>query len=86
MTENTSQHTQNTEPELTPYTYLPKPAIIDKMKILVEKRKEEQMERERLASMPKKPYVHDKPQVGRNDPCSCGSGKKYKKCCLLKEE
>lgn len=19
--------------------------------------------------------------VGRNDPCSCGSGKKYKKCC-----
>jgi len=23
---------------------------------------------------------------GRNDPCPCGSGKKYKKCCLLKEE
>ena len=22
-------------------------------------------------------------QVGRNDPCPCGSGKKYKKCCLL---
>ena len=22
-----------------------------------------------------------KPQVGRNDPCPCGSGKKYKKCC-----
>jgi hypothetical protein len=22
------------------------------------------------------------PQVGRNDPCPCGSGKKYKKCCL----
>jgi uncharacterized protein YecA (UPF0149 family) len=21
------------------------------------------------------------PRVGRNDPCSCGSGKKYKKCC-----
>jgi SEC-C motif-containing protein len=21
------------------------------------------------------------PKVGRNDPCSCGSGKKYKKCC-----
>ncbi|OYV65112.1 MAG: hypothetical protein B7Z72_12525, partial [Gemmatimonadetes bacterium 21-71-4] len=20
--------------------------------------------------------------VGRNDPCPCGSGKKYKKCCL----
>jgi hypothetical protein len=23
---------------------------------------------------------------GRNDPCPCGSGKKYKKCCLPKEE
>jgi uncharacterized protein YecA (UPF0149 family) len=21
------------------------------------------------------------PNVGRNDPCPCGSGKKYKKCC-----
>jgi len=25
-------------------------------------------------------------KAGRNDPCPCGSGKKYKKCCLLKEE
>ena len=25
-------------------------------------------------------------RTGRNDPCPCGSGKKYKKCCLLKEE
>jgi len=24
--------------------------------------------------------------IGRNDPCPCGSGKKYKKCCMLKEE
>jgi len=23
-------------------------------------------------------------KIGRNDPCSCGSGKKYKKCCLNK--
>jgi uncharacterized protein YchJ len=21
------------------------------------------------------------PKIGRNEPCSCGSGKKYKKCC-----
>jgi len=26
------------------------------------------------------------PKVGRNDPCPCGSGKKYKKCCMAKEE
>jgi hypothetical protein len=25
-------------------------------------------------------------KVGRNDPCPCGSGKKYKKCCELKEK
>ncbi len=24
------------------------------------------------------------PKVGRNDPCPCGSGKKYKQCCLAK--
>ena len=23
----------------------------------------------------------DTPKVGRNDPCPCGSGKKFKKCC-----
>jgi len=22
------------------------------------------------------------PKVGRNDPCACGSGKKFKRCCL----
>lgn len=25
-------------------------------------------------------------KIGRNEPCPCGSGKKYKKCCLLKEQ
>jgi uncharacterized protein len=27
-------------------------------------------------------YVRATPKVRRNDPCPCGSGKKYKKCCL----
>jgi len=27
------------------------------------------------------PVVRDAPKVGRNEPCPCGSGKKYKKCC-----
>ncbi|MCX5680389.1 MAG: preprotein translocase subunit SecA [Candidatus Omnitrophica bacterium] len=26
-------------------------------------------------------YKREAPKVGRNEPCSCGSGKKYKKCC-----
>jgi len=29
----------------------------------------------------KKPKKRDGDKVGRNDPCPCGSGKKYKKCC-----
>ena len=29
----------------------------------------------------KKPFVRDQPKVGRNDPCTCGSGKKFKQCC-----
>jgi hypothetical protein len=28
------------------------------------------------------PYVNPLRGVGRNDPCPCGSGKKYKRCCL----
>ena len=27
------------------------------------------------------PIVNTEPKVGRNDPCQCGSGKKYKNCC-----
>jgi uncharacterized protein len=29
----------------------------------------------------RQPVVHATPKIGRNDPCPCGSGKKYKKCC-----
>lgn len=28
-----------------------------------------------------KPIVRVAPKIGRNDPCLCGSQKKYKKCC-----
>lgn len=27
-------------------------------------------------------FAREAPKVGRNDPCPCGSGKKFKKCCL----
>ncbi|WP_283808942.1 YecA family protein [Lujinxingia vulgaris] len=30
------------------------------------------------------PFVSNEPEVGRNDACPCGSGKKYKRCCLKK--
>ncbi len=31
-------------------------------------------------------FKRELPKVGRNDPCPCGSGKKYKSCCLRKEK
>lgn len=34
---------------------------------------------------PKQPVRREK-KVGRNEPCPCGSGKKYKKCCALKND
>ncbi len=38
---------------------------------------------QQAAMQPKKveTIMRDAPKVGRNDPCPCGSGKKYKKCC-----
>ena len=32
-----------------------------------------------------RPWVRDQ-KIGRNDPCPCGSGKKYKNCCLATGE
>jgi preprotein translocase subunit SecA len=47
--------------------------------------------RERAAAMagrqgPPAPIVRKAERVGRNDPCPCGSGKKYKRCCFPKYE
>ncbi|WP_027369262.1 preprotein translocase subunit SecA [Desulfovermiculus halophilus] len=36
---------------------------------------------ETAASTNPEPFRRESPKVGRNDPCPCGSGKKYKKCC-----
>jgi len=33
-----------------------------------------------------KPYVREEPKIGRNDECPCGSGRKYKKCCMKRGE
>ncbi len=31
---------------------------------------------------PVEQFVRASPKIGRNDPCPCGSGKKFKKCCI----
>jgi len=38
-------------------------------------------EERELAKQKKQPVRREGPRIGRNDPCPCGSGKKYKHCC-----
>jgi hypothetical protein len=33
------------------------------------------------SAVKQRPFVSPTSKIGRNDPCPCGSGKKYKKCC-----
>ncbi|PTQ85979.1 SEC-C motif-containing protein [Trichococcus patagoniensis] len=55
----------------------------------------EEFEKPHLRPLPDKPYraravnvfpFEKKVKIGRNDPCPCGSGKKYKNCCMNKQE
>ena len=41
-------------------------------------------EMQRLMNPPKP--IQAGPKVGRNDPCPCGSNKKFKKCCMAKQQ
>ncbi len=59
----------------------PRAPIIEKMKTLAAQKKK--MHTPAMAAAQGPIVVGEK--QGRNDPCSCGSGKKYKKCCALKE-
>jgi preprotein translocase subunit SecA len=45
---------------------------------------EDKPSRRKRARQPQVEQRHSGGKVGRNDPCPCGSGKKYKKCCLPK--
>ena len=44
----------------------------------------EQLNRHRAGAFVAVPSTSDK--VGRNDPCPCGSGKKFKKCCMINKK
>ena len=48
---------------------------------LTEERRKELYKEQKLSKT-----VVKGPKVGRNDPCPCGSGKKYKKCCGMHED
>jgi preprotein translocase subunit SecA len=42
----------------------------------------EGMKKKPIVRKASKTVVNDSAKVGRNDPCPCGSGKKYKNCCM----
>lgn len=45
------------------------------------KEHEAELKAEQAGGVKVQTVVHEGPKIGRNDPCPCGSGKKYKKCC-----
>jgi preprotein translocase subunit SecA len=55
----------------------------------IEARRERELEELNMIggeeSAPAAPIKRSEEKIGRNDPCPCGSGKKYKKCCGTKE-
>ena len=64
---------------------------------LVQRRPQQEVKREKVAketgtaaatqtSVKKQPVRNAAKKVGPNDPCPCGSGKKYKKCCMQKDK
>ena len=50
-----------------------------------EQKKEAEVQKNTTApTLEKEPVKRTAPKVGRNDPCPCGSGKKFKQCCMGK--
>jgi len=67
------------------YLYLLQP-VEDKDKVREMERRQRKQEmvmgHAEEAPEPRRPVIRG-PKIGRNEPCPCGSGKKYKKCCAL---
>ncbi len=67
------------------YLYLLQP-VEDKDKVREMERRQRKQEMvmgpAEEAAEPRRPVIRG-PKIGRNEPCPCGSGKKYKKCCAL---
>jgi len=55
--------------------------ILSENEIIKRIAKEERRFLKKMKIPPTKQQLRRK-RVGRNDPCPCGSGKKFKKCCL----
>jgi preprotein translocase subunit SecA len=62
---------------------------MDDLEAAFQRKKRRELEQARMAGsgerQPVQQVVRGAAKVGRNDPCTCGSGKKYKKCCGAKD-
>ncbi|MDI6884184.1 MAG: SEC-C metal-binding domain-containing protein, partial [Hadesarchaea archaeon] len=58
--------------------------VIDAIKYIEDPEGYERETRELVEKLKPLLPLFSRQKVGRNDPCPCGSGKKYKKCCWLK--
>jgi preprotein translocase subunit SecA len=58
---------------------------VDELEQEFQRKKKRELEQARMAGagdyQPVQQVVRGAAKIGRNDPCPCGSGKKYKKCC-----
>jgi len=58
---------------------------VDDLEEAFQRKKRRELEQARMAGsgdlQPVQQVVRGAAKIGRNDPCPCGSGKKYKKCC-----
>jgi len=75
---------KNIRSDIVHHVFHLNPEMFDQAKIEAKRRKE--MEQMKMVSSSQTtestdPVRKDESKVGRNDDCSCGSGKKYKKCC-----
>jgi preprotein translocase subunit SecA len=61
---------------------------VDELEEAFQRKKRRELEQARMAGsgdyQPVQQVVRGTAKIGRNDPCPCGSGKKYKKCCGAK--
>ena len=66
------------------FLFLLQPVQQDKQAEQLEKRRKRQQfitNNQGGGDRAKQPVKRGSPRIGRNDPCPCGSGKKFKKCC-----
>lgn len=82
--ETTCKILLNARIQARPVTPAPEPTkIIFTGKQLTPEERAAQKQKQKLQVQ--KTVYNDKPKAGRNDPCPCGSGKKYKNCCWDKD-